>query len=221
MPYSATSLMSEFVTRDVKRSVISKPEGFTFDPGQGIELAIDEPNWRNESRPFTPTASHDDRVLGFTIKAYADHDGVTRRLRALEPGAGLAISEPFGTIRYAGKGIFVAAGACVTPFIAVLRQLARGDHPGGHGLIFSNKTPADVICEPELRHHLDERCSLTCPRESAPGYHAKRVARDYLAANIDDDQQRFYVGGPRKSVTAVNAALEDLGAAPEALVFER
>ena len=57
---TVTLLMSEFITHDVKRFVVSKPSGFAFQPGQGVELAINQPEWKEECRPFTPTGFVDD-----------------------------------------------------------------------------------------------------------------------------------------------------------------
>ena len=50
-------LMSQFVTHDVKRFIVSKPPGFTVTPGQGVELAINRPGLSEQGRPFTPTAA--------------------------------------------------------------------------------------------------------------------------------------------------------------------
>ena len=221
MEHRVTLLMSEFGTHDVKRFVLSKPEGFSFQPGQGVELAIDRPKWKNQGHPFTPTSLPEDRVLEFTIKGYPEHEGMTRELHALESGTELLMSEPFGTITYQGPGVFVAAGAGVTPFIAILRDLARNDQLDRHGLIFSNKTPADVICEKEFRHYLGERCVLSCTRSDGPGCARKRVDKGYLAEQIQDFDQHFYVCGPPGFVEAVNDALQSLGANPEGLVFEQ
>ncbi len=221
MDHQVTLLMSEFVTRDVKRFILTRPEGFMFEPGQGVELAIDHPDWKDEARPFTPTSLEDDRVLEFTIKGYPEREGVTQALHDLQPGARLLMSEPFGTIRYQGRGMFIAGGAGITPFIAILRRLARDRSLDGHGLLFSNKTPADVICEKEFRYMLGERCVLTCTEETAPGYEGRLIDRDFLAERIDDFGQHFYVCGPPKFNDAVNEALEDLGAEPELLVFEQ
>lgn len=221
MAHKTTLLMSEFVTHDVKRFVLSKPDGFDFQPGQGVELALDLPDWKDESRPFTPTSLRADGVLEFTIKGYPEHQGMTQRLHQAEPGTTLTVSDPFGTIQYKGPGVFIAGGAGITPFIAVLRELARLGKLDGHGLIFSNKTPADVICEREFRHYLGRNCHFTCTHESAPGYENRRIDRDYLAEHISDFSQKFYVCGPPKFTEAVNDALQDLGAEPDALVFER
>jgi cytochrome-b5 reductase len=212
--------MSQFVTHDVKRFIVSKPEGFSFVPGQGVELAIDRPGLSEAGRPFTPTGLAEDGVLEFTIKAYP-HAGVTQALHQLAPGAGLRMTEPFGTIRYQGPGVFIAGGAGITPFLAILRDLARRGEVDGQTLIFSNKTPRDVICEKELRHVLGDRCVLTCTAAAVPGYEHRRVDRAFLEEKIADFTQRFYVCGPPPFMDAVNGALAELGVRAESLVFER
>lgn len=221
MDHTVKLLMSQFVTHDVKHFIVSKPAGFSVVPGQGVELAINRPGLREQGRPFTPTGLAEDGVLEFTIKAYPDHAGVTQALHQLAPGAELLMSEPFGTIRYQGTGVFIAGGAGITPFLAILRDLARKGEAGGQTLIFSNKTPRDVICEKELRHVLGERCMLICTGATAPGYEHRRVDRAFLEEKITDFTQRFYVCGPPPFMEAVNGALADLGARAESLVFER
>ncbi|AGA32027.1 Ferredoxin reductase [Thioalkalivibrio nitratireducens DSM 14787] len=220
MTHQVTLLMSSFVTHDVKRFVVTRPDGFEFEPGQGVELAIDHADWREEGRPFTPTSLRDDRVLEFTIKAYPAHEGVTQALHALQPGARLLMSEPFGTIRYKGPGMFIAGGAGVTPFIAILRQLVREQRLDGHSLLFSNKAPEDVIAEKEFRYMLRERCVLTCTEAPAPGYENRRIDRDFLSRHVSDFDQHFYVCGPPEFNESVNGALKDMGAKPDLLVFE-
>lgn len=220
MAQSIELLMTAWVTRDTKRFVFTRPADFDFTPGQGVELAIDLPDWRDERRPFTPTSLPTDRVLEFIIKGYADHDGMTKKLHTLQPGATLSISEPFGTISYRGRGVFVAAGAGITPFIGILRELAHAGGLAGHSLIFSNKTPADVICQQELVAYLGKQCHFTCTAESAPGYESRRVDEAFLAEKIDDFEQNFYVCGPPGFTDAAMDALKALGASPQNVVFE-
>jgi cytochrome-b5 reductase len=220
-PHTVTLLMSEFVTHDVKRFLVSRPPGFTFQAGQGVELAIKRNEWRDERRPFTPTCLADDKVLEFTIKSYPAHAGVTRELHSLSPGAELLLSEPFGTISYQGPGVFLAGGAGITPFLAILRERVRAGDIERHALIFSNKTPADIICEKELRHYLGDRCILICTQVQAPGYEDRRLDEAFLADAIHDVNQHFYVCGPPGFMEAVNGALKKLGADPQSLVFER
>jgi len=218
---TVTLLMSEFVTHDVRRFLVSRPAGFTFQAGQGVELAINRPGWQDERRPFTPTGLADDKVLEFTIKSYPAHEGMTRLLHSLSPGAELLLSDPFGTISYQGPGVFLAGGAGITPFLAILRERVLAGDIDRHALIFSNKTRADIINEKELRHYLGDRCILTCTDASEPGYEHRRIDEAFLAETIHDFNQHFYVCGPPVFMEATIAALEKLGANPQSLVFER
>ena len=221
MDFRITLLMSEFVTHDVKRFIVSRPDNFSFEPGQGVELAIDTAEWKEQGRPFTPTSLNEDRVLEFTIKAYPDHNGVTQALHGLRPGTSLLMSKPFGTIRYQGPGVFVAGGAGITPFIAIVRDLATKGKLSNQGMIFSNKTPADVIYEKELRYAFGDKLVLTCTQAESPGCAMRKVDKKFLTEHITDFNQHFYVCGPPGFMEAVNGALQELGVEPDALVFEQ
>jgi ferredoxin-NADP reductase len=221
MTQSSTILMTEFVTHDVKRFILTKPHDFDFEPGQGVKIMIDEPKWReDEDHPFTPTSCRDDNVIEFIIKKYPAHEGFTNKLHSLDVGAKLLLSKPFGTIVYKGSGVFLAAGAGVTPFIAIIRHLAKEGKIGSNSLIFSNKTPADVICEKELRHYFQSRCILTCTRESASGYENRRISAEFLKGKINDFKQYFYVCGPDSFVEQTKSILTELGVRPDSVVFE-
>ena len=221
MNHATTLLMKEFVTHDVLRLILFRPEEFTFDPGQGVDLTIDADGWRDQSRPFTPTSSTMDGVLEFTIKIYPGHAGMTRALAELQPGAALTISDPWGTISYHGPGVFIAGGAGITPFLAIMRHLRDERRLPGHGLIFANKTVADVICEKELRAAFGEQACFLIDRDASPGFEAGFVDKDLLKRRIVDWDQRFYVCGPPPFNDAVMQTLRELGARPEALVFEQ
>lgn len=224
MDHAVQLLLSEFVTHDVRRLVFSRPDGFDFVPGQGVELAIDTPEWREQRRPFTPTSLPGDGVLEFTIKGYPEHHGVTEQLHRLRPGARLLMSEPFGAIHYQGPGTFIAAGAGITPFMAILRMLAAEGRLAGHRLIFSNKTPADIICGQELESYLGEEGTLLlCSRATDCNCRGGRgrIDFEFLRQQIDDFSQHFYVCGPPPFVNTITAALIELGATPSGLVFEK
>lgn len=220
MEHAPTLLMTQAVTHDVKRFVVERPDDFDWKPGQGVELALDLDGWRDEGRPFTPTSLESDRVLEFTIKRYPEHDGVTERLHRLQPGATLHMSAPFGTITDAGPGVFLAGGAGITPFLAILRTRADGGDLDGCSLIFANKTRGDVICQQELTHLLGDRCHLVLSREDAPGYRHGRIDRALIEELVSDFGQRFYVCGPPAMVDSLNDVLVELGASPDSVVFE-
>jgi len=218
--YRARLLLSGFVTHDVRRYVLTRPEGFEFKPGQGTEIAIDTPDWHKAHRPFTPTSLPGDGALEFTVKSYRDRGGVTSVLPGLDPGTEFTLTPAFGTITYQGPGTFIAGGAGITPMLAIVRDLARRGELGGHRMLFSNKTPADVVCERELRHCFGDDLVLTCTRGAAPGYESSRINREFLAEHVRDFGARFYVCGPPGFAKDVTAALRELGADADALIFE-
>ena len=221
MSYTVEILMTEFVTHDVKRFIVSRPEGFQYEPGQGMTLAVNEPDWAEKKRPFTPTNLADDEVLEFIIKVYPEHQGVTQKLNTLGPGAELLMSDAFGALTYQGPGWFIAGGAGITPMLAIIRQLAAEDRLADHGLIFANKSPADIIGEKELRHYLGDNCVYICEQTNGMPYAEGRIDRDFLARHIGRFEQHFYTCGPPKFDKAVKAALEELGATPDRLIFDQ
>ena len=208
------------VTHNVMRLVTTRPEGFDFAPGQGVELAVDEPGWADKGRPFTPTSRREDKVLEFTIKRYDDHEGVTHKLSTLAPGARLTLDGPFGAITYRGRGVYVAGGAGVTPFLAQLRTLKAQGQLAGHSLLFSNRLRRDVIEEQELTGYLGGDAVFTLTGESAPGYEHGRIDRAFLEHDVRDFDQHFYVCGPPDFTRSICDTLAELGAQSERLVVE-
>lgn len=222
MAHSALLLMTGFVTYDTKRFVVTKPEGFTFEPGQGVELTMDRAEWHGKGHPFTPTSRKEDQVLELTIKRYPERHGFTETLHRLAPGERVTLSDAFGTIRYQGPGVFIAAGAGITPFLAILRRLAADETLEGHRLLFSNKTRKDLICGLELRHYLDDACIFTFTREREPAQqHREHIDAAFLEGHIGSPDQYFYVCGPDPFVESVNDSLTKLGVSQERLVYER
>jgi len=221
MAHRVRILEAENVTHNVRRFRFERPQGYAFVPGQATDVAIDQDGWREEKRPFTFTGLRDWPHLEFTIKIYSDHDGVTNRLGALGQGDSLLIEDPWGTIEYKGAGTFIAGGAGITPFIAILRDLAERGQVKGNSLIFSNRTEADIIRRDlwEAMPDLDPLFVVT--RGDGRQFPAGPVDAAFLRDHVRDFSRHFYVCGPDKMVADVNAALAELGAVPTNLVFER
>ena len=211
----------ERVTHNVRRYRVEKPTGYSFIPGQATEVSINAPRWKDEKRPFTFTCLNDRPYLEFTIKSYTDHDGVTNALGKLEPGAELIIRDVWGTINYNGPGVFIAGGAGVTPFIAILRQLYADHALTGNTLIFSNRTSADIILKDEFTEMLGNHFLNTLTQENNPLYENRIIDAAYLKEHITDFKQHFYVCGPDPMVAAITGMLTKLGANPETVVFEK
>jgi ferredoxin-NADP reductase len=221
MPHDVEILKVEPVTHNVRRFTMRKPENYRFEPGQATLVSIDRPEWQKKKRPFTFTSLNDWPDLEFTTKIYPDHHGVTEQLGTLEAGDSLLIGDPWGTIQYKGRGTFIAGGAGVTPFIAILRQLAKDGRLAGNTLLFSNKTVRDIILRHEFEAMKGLRCVFTLTDEPDATLEDRRIDRAFLQNHVADFGQHFYVCGPKQMVEDLKAHLQTLGASADAVVFEQ
>ena len=222
MQHSLTILNIWKVTHNVRRYALEKPKGYIFEPGQATDVSIDRDGYRDRKNPFTFTALNDWDYLEFTIKSYFDHDGVTKALWELSPGDRLIIREPWGTITYKGPGTFLAGGAGVTPFIAILRQLDRDGKLGGHRLIVSNKRADDIILREEFEamKGLEVIWTLTDDPKAEGVLHG-RIDEAFLKRHVRDISQNFYLCGPDAMVKDLRGTLEGLGAKTDAVTWEK
>ena len=209
------------VTHDVKCFRLEKPEGYSFHPGQATDLSIHQPGMEEETRPFTFTALADKPYLEFTIKRYPDHHGITDRLHQLKPGDELILRDVWGAIEYQGAGYFIAGGAGITPFIAILRSLQAQKKAAGNKLFFSNKTSSDIIYKEELENILGTDAVFVLTREQKEGYIHGRIDADFIRTKMTDLKKLFYICGPDPMVNELVNAVREAGASPEALVFEK
>ncbi|TCJ14606.1 flavodoxin reductase [Flaviaesturariibacter flavus] len=211
----------ENVTHDVKRFRCERPAGYEFHAGQATEVSINREGWKEERRPFSFTCLNEAPYLEFTIKIYPDHGGVTAQLDKLQPGDELIVRDVWGAIEYKGPGYFIAGGAGVTPFIAILRQLQREGRLAGNTLFFSNKTDRDIILESELNTLLGDQVVHIITDDTKTRHHAGYIDEAFLRKHVTDFSRNFYLCGPPKMVAALQDTVRRLHAAPDSVVFEK
>ncbi|HLK31127.1 MAG TPA: FAD-binding oxidoreductase [Puia sp.] len=221
MKHIVKILSTKQVTHDVKCFRFEKPEGYHFNPGQATDVSINQKGLEEELRPFTFTALNDEPYLEFTIKRYPDHHGITDKLHQLNPGDEIIIHDVWGAIEYKGPGYFIAGGAGVTPFIAILRDLHKQHKIDGNILFFSNKTADDIIYKDELKTMLRENAVFLLTKENKAGYRNERIDKKFIEKNITDFNKHFYVCGPDEMIKDITKNLEDAGAKADAVVFEK
>jgi len=209
------------VTHNVKSFRFEKPANYMFTLGQATDVSVNKEGWEKEIRPFTFTSLNEYPYLEFTIKRYESHNGVTNQVHLLKEGDELIIRDVWGAIECKGAGWFIAGGAGITPFIAILRQLYKDDKLKGNKLLFSNKTEADIIYRDELSHMLGNDFINILTDEKNGKYENGRIDKAFLKKEIPDFSKHFYVCGPDKMIADVNSILNDLGAVPDNVVFEK
>ncbi|MFW5644883.1 MAG: FAD-binding oxidoreductase [Bacteroidota bacterium] len=208
------------VTHNVNRYLLEKPEDYSFTPGQATEVSINRKGWEEEKRPFTFTSLPYDDHLEFTIKSYTDHDGVTKKLLDLKPGDEFIIREVFGAINYEDEGVFIAGGAGVTPFVAILRHLHSQGKIGSNKLLFANKTKKDIIYEEEFREMLGENFINILSEEKAEGFRKGFVNEKILKEKKADQAKNIYLCGPPPMMEHMMKLFDKLEIEQERIVSE-
>ena len=217
--YNVRVLEVQKITHDVLGIKIEKPAGYTFIPGQATEVTINDKDWIKEKRPFTFTNLPGDNHLEFTIKTYPAHNGVTNRLLQLRKGDELIIHDVWGAINYKGKGLFIAGGAGITPFISIFRYLKSINDTSSNRLLFANRTRKDIILEKELNDLLKGNVINILSEEETKGYKYGFITEQILKELIHPNDT-LYLCGPPPMTDAVTKYLSSLGVSDKSVVME-
>jgi len=221
MSHILTLQKIEPVTPDTHHLVFDRPRGFDFTPGQAVDLALDRDGWREAKRPFTFVNLPGEPALEFVIKSYPEHDGVTEQIGKMKPGDRVIVDQPWGAIRDEGPGYFIAGGAGVTPFIAVLRdRLKRNGTLQDCTLIFSNETERDIILRDTFEAMDGLTCIFTVTGQDIASVETRKIDRAFLSDHVDPRKGTFYVCGPEDMIEDVVGALSSLGVDDERIVTE-
>jgi ferredoxin-NADP reductase len=213
-------LKTNYVTHNVKRFVVEKPAGYVYVPGQATDVSINQPGLENELRPFTFTSLTNADHLEFIIKIYTGHNGVTEKLAAINADDELILHEVFGTIAYKGPGVFIAGGAGITPFIAILRQLKAENKLAGNTLLFANRTDSDIILKNELHELLGENCINIVEHPSHTNVMYKLIDAEVLK-QYGSTTANYYICGPDKFTEKMLAYLHGLGITSSQIIIEQ
>lgn len=211
----------EPLTHNVKRFKIQKPHGYVFKEGQATELSINKDGWQDKKRPFTFTSLNDWDNLEFTIKIYKDHKGVTNELDSLAAGDEVILHDVWGTILYDGPGVFIAGGAGITPFIAILRDLEANHKIEGNKLIFANQTDKDIILQNEMEGILGDQFINILSEGDNKNFALGYINKAFLENYLQNKEQKVYLCGPEPMMDAVAAILKEMNIKDENIITEK
>ena len=138
LPYNVSILSQEWLTADILRLELEKPDGYTYSPGQALALTIDDPAFHTDFAPFTITNLDQEPTIELILKVYSSHNGMTLALSRCSVGDNLFIGEPWDSFPYLGKGVFIAAGAGITAFLPIIRSIAQQNLLANHQLIWAS-----------------------------------------------------------------------------------
>lgn len=205
-----------------------KPAGFSFKPGQAMDLVLANP-------PMTDAASSR-HAFSIACAPFEEVVTVATRLRgsvfknalaALSIGSAATLDGPFGSLTlHADPGrpaIFIAGGIGITPFISMLRDATRNELPHRFVLVYANRRPEDTAFLSELRRlescasHfrlLPTMTQLDEPGETWPGRTGRIDRNLILGLKNENPMAIYYVAGSPSMVADMrrllaNAAIND------------
>ncbi|WP_432221062.1 flavodoxin reductase [Flavobacterium sp. TMP13] len=210
----------EKITPDVLRIQFEKPEGYSFITGQAADISFDEEGWKDKLSCFTFTSLPEDDFLEFTMKTYPVHERVTNKMLSAKVGDQLVLEEAFGDIKNEGEGIFIAGGAGITPFIAILKVLEKSGKIGNSKLIFANKTSTDIIDKVYFEKILDKNFINVLSEENVEGYEHGRISAEIIKKYVKGNEDKYYLCGPPPMMEAVEKILASLGITVNQIIKE-
>ncbi|MBU2634103.1 MAG: xylene monooxygenase [Nanoarchaeota archaeon] len=200
-------------TPDVKIFRFTKPEDFTFIPGQYCLVSLDKKEFLNESRPFTFSSSPLKEYIELTIKEMGDF---TKELFKLQINDEVKIDGPKGeTLNFNDKEdiVFLAAGSGITPFISIMRYVLKKNLSNKITLLFSNKSEQDIIYKEELEN-LKEKFTIinTLTNDIPPNWKDEtgRINKSMISKYVKDFKNTFYICGPPTFTHSMLSILKEL-----------
>jgi ferredoxin-NADP reductase len=143
--YQTTITESWYETPDIKFFTLNRPEGFTYDAGQYINLEI-ERDGETRFKPYSLYSHPDDEDLTLCVKLVED-GFASSFFRDTEPHTDLVMHGPLGSFT-ADKEIMhhalLSTGAGIAPMNGIARELLQGQQ-NNVSLYHGVKTPKHRI----------------------------------------------------------------------------
>ncbi|HEX9480512.1 MAG TPA: ferredoxin reductase [Solirubrobacteraceae bacterium] len=211
-------------TPRVKTFRIAVPMWMAHLPGQHYEVRLTAPDGYRAQRSYSIASSPElEDEVELTVERLEDGEVSVYMHDALEQGDEIEVRGPFATYfvwREERPVLLVGGGSGVVPLMAMLRhrRLTAPDLP--MRLLYSVRTPEEVIYASEL----GDETTLTYTRSAPPGWpgHTGRIEAELVssAASGYSDGVAF-VCGSNGFVETASELLLDAGFPPEQVRTER
>ncbi len=123
--------------------------------------------------------------------------------------------------------VLIAGGIGITPFMSMIRYVDEGNLDTRVTLLYSAKTPEELVFLDELRaistRNPRIRClfTITQPIDQSWQGRVGRIDAELLAKNVEDRAALFYVCGPSGMAETIPALLESQGISASQIRRER
>lgn len=202
-----------------------KPAGFTFIPGQFIDLTLltpSETDAEGNVRGFSIASAPDEPTIMVTTRL---RDTAFKRvLQTMPLETEVKLEGPFGDLRLHNNvtrtAVFLAGGIGITPFRSILLNTAKRKLAHHVFLFYSNRRPEDAAFLDELQALEKQNANYSFIATMTDMEHSKRCwqgERGLISKEMLDRHLRgaaspiYYIAGPPAMVTALHKMLQEAG----------
>ena len=204
-----------------------KPTGFSFKPGQAIDVVLTDPPTTDAQSARHTFSIVSAPFQGELVVATRMRDSAFKRaFKALPIGSTAKVEGPFGSLALhndrARPAVFIAGGIGITPFMSILRQAVKQQVPQPLLLLYSNRRPEDAAFLAELQQ-LEQKnksfrliATMTEMSKSVRKWDGETgfINADLVKRVVDDlAAPIYYVVGPPAMVEAIQETLSRAGVA--------
>jgi ferredoxin-NADP reductase len=213
-------------TPNVRTILLDVPRWPGHRAGQHVDVRLTAEDGYQAQRSYSIASAPEDGRLAITVERLEDGEVSPYLAEELLVGDKLELRGPIGgyfvwTAEQGGPLLLVGGGSGVVPLRSMLRHRAAAGSPVPARLLYSARSPTDVI----YREELDALGVVyTFTRAQPPGWtgYARRVDEDMLReVAFTDTEGVAYVCGPTRFVEVVADGLLAVGYEPERIRTER
>ena len=195
---------------------------FVYLPGQFLTVTV-APEGKPVKRSYTIASSptqHD--YVEITVK-HEEPGPVSGYLHdRVKAGDLLDVAAPMGSFIFTGREckciLLIGGGVGITPLMSVLRYLTDRSWPGDIYLLYSCRTPRDVIFREEIdylqRRHSNLHTLITVSNTEGTDWKGptSRLTKELIAQSVPDVTSRYvHICGPAPMMEAIKGMLAELG----------
>ena len=214
--------------------VLELPDWPGHRAGQHVDVRLTAEDGYQAQRSYSIASAPEDEHLVLTVERLADGEVSPYLVGELRGGDQLELRGPIGgyfawTVQLGGPLLLIGGGSGVVPLMAMIRHRVASKSPLPIRLLYSSRTPSDVIYADELERLTRSSTGLevfhTFTREQPPGWtgYRRRIDRAMLTEVIQPFgiNVRAYLCGPTLLVESAANSLLELAIPAEQIRTER
>ena len=205
---------------------LEKPQGFTFKPGQYVDVTLTDPpetDPEGNTRSFSLAgAPHEDSLM---VATRLRDTAFKRALTRIPLNSEVKLEGPFGNLTLHNNverpAVLLAGGIGITPFRSMVFRAAKEKLGHRIFLFYSNRRPEDAPFLSELqtleKQNRNYRFigTMTAMEKSSNSWKGERgpIDGNMLSKFLGDASRNaiYYIAGPPAMVTALHTLLQGIG----------